>query len=370
MKKAAFLVFVVLVVMAVPPEVTVDCDAGDDLARALKKAKRFPGTTIRVSGTCTGTFTVAAPDVKLLGDPAGSTVLEGPADAIAQRWTVLDVTVDRFTMRHVTVRNGWIGAHLRGGISTNSTTQIIGSRFEDNYGGVLIDSGSFARVETSVFQSNQVGVTVLFNSQGSIADCDIRDSGVLGIDVYHDSIAGVQNTSVTGSGGIGMAVNIGSYLGVNDSSLADNDGVHFLVQDRSKLQLRNATLGSDSDETELAMFVDDSSLLRSFRTESWGDLFATGAVHLESDDDAFHGSIVMEDFTQANLSRTNVDGGIECRSGSDAFCSTGVTATVSGCASAGAPCAATAASAQPRIEPATPTAPDAPRNLLRAPRSR
>jgi len=356
MKRAALLIFVLLVAMPVPPEVTVDCDAGDDLARALRKAKRFPGTTIHVTGTCTGTFTVAARNIRLRGDPSGSTVIEGPRDAIATRLTVLDVTVDSFIMSDITVRNGWIGVHLRGGISTNSNVFINDSIFEDNYGGVLIDSGSFARVETSTFRSNQVGVTVLFNSQGSIADCDIRDSGILGIDVYDDSIAGVHGTSVSGSGDIGMAVSIGSFLGINEGTLTDNDGVHLLAQDRSKLQLRNTAIGSGTDATQLAMFVDDSSILRSFRTVSWGDIFATGAVHLSNDDDAIHGSIFLEDFTQANLSRTSVDGVIDCTSGSDAFCSGGVTASTTGCASAAAPC--TSAAAQPsesaRERPAVP----------------
>ncbi len=351
MKKAAFLLLVVLVVMAVPHEVTVDCDAGGDLERALRKAKRFPGTTINVTGTCTGTFTVAAKGLRLRGGPGGSTVIQGPADAIAQRLTVLDVAVDSFIMNSITVRNGWIGAHLRGGISTNSNVLIYDSIFEDNYGAVLIDSASFARVEASTFRSNQVGVTVLSNSQGSIAECDILDSGILGIDVFDDSIAGVNDTSVSGSGGIGMAVSIGSFLGVSDSTLTDSEGVHFLVQDRSKLQLRNTTLGSGTDTTELGLFIDDSSLLRSFRTEAWGDIFATGAVHLASEADAIHGSIVLEDFTQANLSRTGVDGIVECVSGSDAFCGHGVTAEVSGCASAATPCTSAASSLEHRARP-------------------
>lgn len=329
-----------MMAMPGPPEVTVDCDAGDSLARALTKATRNPGTTIHVQGTCTGSFVVAAQNISLKGDPTTTTVIQGPEDAIANRLTVLDVTVDRFSMRHVTVRRGWIGVHVRGGISTRSDVRLLDSNFEGNYGGVLIDGGSFAFVQNSTFQSNELGIGVQFGSRGSVVDCDIRDSGIRGLDVFSNSTAGMFRTSVSGSGIVGIGVSMNSFLGIGDSTLSENSGVHAIAQDRSKLQIgSNVTLGSDGDGTQAAVFLDDASILRSFSdVEIWGDVGADGSCHLSLGNIALHGSLLLDDFTDANLSRTTVDGVVECQRGSDAFCDTGVTASVSGCASAGSPC--------------------------------
>jgi hypothetical protein len=323
-----------------PQEVTVDCDAGDSLARALAKAVRRPGTTIHVRGTCSGSFTVAAEGVHLAGDPTAPAVIQGPDDAIANRVAVLDVVAERFSMRDLTVRGGWIGVWAHGG--TRSQANVIGSTFEDNYGGVLVDAGSYASILNSTFQSNEVGVAVQFGSRGSIVECDIRDSGLYGVDVFDNSAAGVFRSSVSGSGSAGIAASIGSRLGIGEGTLSENGGAHAVALDQSWLRIGpNATLGSGGDGTQLAVFLDDTSILRSFSgVELWGDVFASGGCHLSLGAIVLHGSLWLDEFADANLSRTEVEGTVECSRGADAFCDNGVTAAVVGCASAAPPCSA------------------------------
>lgn len=338
MNMIASVVLAALAVVSAPAEVRVDCDRGDSLSAALTKATRRPGTTIQVRGTCTGSFRVAAEGLVLRGDPASPAVIRGSDDAIPDRQSVLDVVAERFTIRNVTVRQGWIGVLVRSGAQTD--IQLLDSNFEDNYGGVLIDAGSYASIVNSTFQSNVVGIAVQFGSRGSIVDCDIRDSAVHGVDVFDNSTAGIFRGSVSGSGVAGAVATIGSWLGVGETVMSANGGAHVAVQEQSRLDLGSgATLGSDGDATQLSVFLGHGAILHgSSGIEIWGDIDATGGVYLSLPGIALHGSLWLDAFTDAVLSGTTVDGVVECRRGGDAFCDTGVTANVSGCASAGPPC--------------------------------
>jgi len=340
MNPSAVLLLVGLMALPGPREVAVDCDAGGNLATALTKAKRFPGTTIHVQGTCTGSFVVAAEGLSLEGDPTAPAVLQGPEDALANRLPVLDVTVSRFTMSNFIVRKGWIGVHVRGGIHARADVRILDSTFEENYGGVLIDGGSNAAIRRSTFQSNEVGVAVQFGSLGSVLDCEIRDSGIRGLDVYGHSTASLFASSVSGSGNAGIGASIDSSIFVHEVTLSESGDAHAVVRDRSRLSAgRNVRFGSDGDSTGLAVFLDDgSSLETSTGPGLWGDVSAEGGSHLLLRYIGLHGSLRLDAFTDTVLFNTKVDGVVECRRGSDVFCDTGTTASVSGCASAGPPC--------------------------------
>lgn len=340
MKLITALLLVGLMPLSGPREVTVDCDAGDSLAKALSKARHNSSTTIHVQGTCTGSFVVAAEGISLEGDPTAPAVLQGPDDARANRLPVLDVTVDRFVMSNFTVRRGWIGVHVRGGINARSDVQVLDSVFEENYGGVLIDDGSFAAIRRSTFRSNEVGIAVQFGSTASVVGCDIHDSGIRGLDVYGNSTASIFQSSISGSGNAGIGANINSFIGVGELTLTESGDVHAVVRDRSRLRTgRNVNFGSDGDGTSQAVFLDDGSFLETSSGQAlWGDVTADEGCHLSLSRITLHGSLWLDAFTDATLFETKIDGIVECRRGADVFCDTGVTASVSGCASAGPPC--------------------------------
>src|SRR5258705_11764319 len=93
---------------------TVDCAAGDTIARALRHGDERKSLTILVSGTCSEHVVVNRSDIKLAAAAAGGTI-SGPDPAI----DVIRGTGSRVTIDGITVTGG------RNGITADGPAGLI-----------------------------------------------------------------------------------------------------------------------------------------------------------------------------------------------------------------------------------------------------
>src|SRR5258705_3842391 len=88
---------------------TVDCAAGDTIARALRHGDERKSLTILISGTCSEHVVINRSDIKLAPAAAGGTI-SGPDPAI----DVIRVTGSRVTIDGITVTGGRNGVTADG----------------------------------------------------------------------------------------------------------------------------------------------------------------------------------------------------------------------------------------------------------------
>jgi len=67
----AFVTFMSFAASEKTTEIVVDCDQGDDLSRALAQASQLGQVTVKVTGTCQGSFRLSGAAVSLIGGSPG-----------------------------------------------------------------------------------------------------------------------------------------------------------------------------------------------------------------------------------------------------------------------------------------------------------
>jgi hypothetical protein len=203
--------------------VTVDCAAGDTIARALTRGDDRKSLTILISGTCSESVTINRSDIKLAAAAPGATV-SGPDPAV----DTIRVTGSRVTIDGITVtggRNGITGdgaaglivqnAVVRGSGRNGITFAHGGSGIVDNVmvtanarDGVAMDSAYAAVINSTVSQNARHGVGV-FNGGSARIGVDnfnsaagnvIATNGFAGIHIVFGSTALIAMNQIIGNG--------------------------------------------------------------------------------------------------------------------------------------------------------------------------
>jgi Right handed beta helix region len=171
----------------------VECDKGQTLTDALKKAK--PGDTLLVTGTCQERVTITIDRLTL--DGGGSAVLDGGGGPTEFFEGVVTIDgVQGVTLMGFTIQNG-------------PSLGILG-----------VGGAAFVVQDTTIQQNGRAGIFLNNNASAELIDVEVRDSGGIGIPVQNNSTAVFKgHVSSTGSGSNGIAVQSGSTLEFRGASV-------------------------------------------------------------------------------------------------------------------------------------------------------
>jgi hypothetical protein len=182
--------------------IAVDCDAGQSITKALKRAK--PGDTILVAGTCHERLAITQP-VTL--DGGGSASIDGTGVAQAQQVQMAApefdglVVIDGVTNVHLVgltiqngANNGIVAAHGAAVALRNITTQ------NNTLTGIVVIDNSTAEAIDCVTRSNLLGFDVVTSSSLVLKGAFTSSSnGTNGGDINGESIVELRGAQVTAS---------------------------------------------------------------------------------------------------------------------------------------------------------------------------
>jgi hypothetical protein len=203
--------------------VTVDCAAGDTIARALTRGDDRKSLTILISGTCNENVVINRSDIKLAAAAPGATVSGSDATLDTLRVTGSRVTIDGITVTggrngitadsaaglivqnalvQGTGRSGIVYAHGASGTVDNVT--VIGNARD----GIAIDAASAAIINSQVRQNSRHGIGVFTNGSarigldylGNAGGNTVSANGFAGIHIVFGSAAVIAMNQVTGNG--------------------------------------------------------------------------------------------------------------------------------------------------------------------------
>jgi len=208
--------------------VSVDCDAGETIAKALTKGDERKPLLIQISGTCSESILIDRNDV-LLTSTSGSTV-QGTDPAI----NVIVVTASRVTIDGLTVtggRNGITGDGSPHLMVRNTVVKNTG-RTGINYGhgssgtvdgvtvhnnprdGIAIESASATVLNSQVSQNGRHGVGVF-------------DGGSARIGIYNANNAGGNTTSRNAVNVVHIVFGASAFVGMNTISNNAGSGINL-----------------------------------------------------------------------------------------------------------------------------------------------
>jgi hypothetical protein len=324
---------------AIPPvhagKTTVDCDRGDDLAAALRKAEKGDTTVITVTGTCIGSFSSRAPALKLVGQSPESSALVGSPGGGGLAGTVLRVSGSgNLVIENLGIGRGITGIEVAG--SDRSIHLSNCTIFENNSGLVIGSGASGVILDTVVHSNDSYGIRINDGATASILDSIVRDNGGRGLVVARNATLALERTEVTGHGGVGIDAYLLSSVHIRDAQLNDNGQAHLVATDRSSILVSAGTaVGRSGDSTPVAAGVGlNSSLMTDTASDLHGDVFSTDDSYVWVDGATVHGSVFLRDFSRTKLVHATVEGTVQCQSASDAICDPSTVATTTGCDSA------------------------------------
>jgi hypothetical protein len=179
----------------------VDCDKGQTLTDALRKAK--PGDTLQVRGTCQERVTITTDRLRL--DGGGSAVLDGGGGGPAEFEGVVTIDgVQGVTLMGFTIENG-------------PGEGILG-----------IHGAAFTVHHTTVQQNAASGIAVGDNSLAELTGCTARDNGSGGLDVFTSSSVILKGIiAAHHTAGNGITINGQSMLEIRGGQVQVNDNGAF-----------------------------------------------------------------------------------------------------------------------------------------------
>jgi Right handed beta helix region len=284
--------FGVIMVLASPvlaqPPITVDCDQGETVAKALTQAK--PNDTIVVTGTCVEQVTVTVDRVTL--DGGGTAVLDGGGGGVPDFTLDGVITVDGaqgVTITGFTVQNGPADgiAGKRGAAFVVHNTTV-----QDNADdGIQVADNSTAEVSNcSVLHNGERGMVAIFSSNMSLRGpvvsqnngnaglfvvssnvtfiegaVDMNDNGAVGIFaatggvVTTTRLGPVITTNGNAGNGIGLAFGGGLLANGGTIGAANNGGSGIDVAYGANLTLLPGTTVSLNTNTKAGLNVGDAS---------------------------------------------------------------------------------------------------------------
>jgi parallel beta helix pectate lyase-like protein len=248
----------------------VECDKGQTLTEALRKAK--PGDTLQVTGTCQERVTITTDRLTL--DGGGSAVLDGGGGSPTEFDGV--VTID-----------GVQGVTLTGFTIQNGPGE-----------GILGQHGSaFAVQQTTVQQNMASGIAVADGSTAELIDCTIRVNG-FGIDVFTSSSAILRgDISISQNKGNGAEVNGQSILEIRGAQVQLNDnGGAGLVAGSGQVAIFGFTAAQGSTLTANGNGDRGIIIAGSLLTILGGDFFGSGANVITAANNGADGILVSAGF--------------------------------------------------------------------------
>jgi parallel beta-helix repeat protein len=212
---------------------TVDCAAGETIAKALTRGDERKSLTILIKGSCSEHVVINRSDIKLSAAAPGATI-SGPDATI----DVIRVTGSRVTIDGITVTGG------RNGVTADGAPGlIVQNAFVQNTGrnGITYAHGASGVVDTTLVTSNARDGVAIDAASGTVINSQIGQNGRMGVGVFNGGSAriGVDNFN--------NAVDTGNIISANASN-----GIH-IVFGSSALIAMNQVIGNgtSTDSTVL-----------------------------------------------------------------------------------------------------------------------
>ncbi|HYR97369.1 MAG TPA: right-handed parallel beta-helix repeat-containing protein [Gemmatimonadales bacterium] len=171
---------------------TVDCAAGDTVARALRHGDERKSLTILVNGSCSEHVVINRSDIKLAAAAAGATI-SGPDPTI----DVIRVTGTRVTIDGITItggRNGVTADGAAGLIVQNALVQGTGRN------GITYAHGASGVVDSTVVTGNARDGVAVDAASGTVINSQVNQNARMGVGVFNGGTAriGIDNRNDAG----------------------------------------------------------------------------------------------------------------------------------------------------------------------------
>src|SRR5256885_1505105 len=203
---------------------TVDCAAGDTVARALRHGDERKSLTILVNGTCNEHVVINRSDIKLAAATPGATI-SGPDPTI----DVIRVTGTRVTIDGITVTGGRNGITADGAAGLIVPNAVLPGNLRN---GINLASAS----------ADIIGGNTISGHTGGTGVNLVRSSAIFGDALFDfttvNTISG--NGSPASQGGI-FAFN-GSSVTIRDAIITNNVGAGVVPSFRSQAQISGNTI--------------------------------------------------------------------------------------------------------------------------------
>ena len=223
--------------------VSVDC-AADDLQAVLDSAAQ--GSTLFLSGTCVGAFTVATDDITLSGNESGAacnTVDPSlSADAtIDGSVTVLGV---RAALEHLVVTGPGDGVHVH---ERAKATLRCNALQNNGDAGLLVSATSHADIADSVVANNDIGIDVIGNASAVISNVDVVDNEDGGVSAESSSALFIDDSEIEDNEGNGIEIELASTAEITDTTIVGNLGAGLTMAEASIAVIGDEDAGSAND---------------------------------------------------------------------------------------------------------------------------
>jgi len=191
---------------------TVDCAAGDTIARALRHGDERKSLTILISGTCSEHVVINRSDIKLAPAAAGGTI-SGPDPAI----DVIRVTGSRVTIDGITVtggRNGVTADGAAGLIVQNALVRNTGRN------GITYAHGASGIVDGATVTGNARDGVAIDAAQGTVINSQINQNARFGIGAFNGGSARIGVDNFNNAGGNVISANASNGIHIVFGSTA------------------------------------------------------------------------------------------------------------------------------------------------------
>lgn len=230
--------------------ISVNCDEGKTIAKALQKVKS--GGTILVSGTCNENIAVVAKKRMITLDGQGTATVNGP-DVTAP---TVNIQGNDILLKGFTISGGLFGVYLELGGTATIDGNVVQNAAQE---GIQIRQGSSAVIVNNTVRNNtEDGISVGESSSARIGFREgrgfrtaepnlVQNNGGRGIRVTRSSSARIYSNTISNNGGRGVEVARGSYADISSNNIDGNGNDGILVNQNSA-----AVLGADTTEDPIA----------------------------------------------------------------------------------------------------------------------
>jgi hypothetical protein len=217
---------------------TVDCNRGQTIASALKRADLFRSPlVVTVRGTCHEFVTITRANVTLRGDPSAEIV------APNQQGDLVTVSADRVTLENLTLTGGLTGLYQDHQPTFTAQNVVI----QDTSGvGVRVRVGDARLIGCTVQRSGGIGVSVVRGGSVILSNgSQVLDSAGSGISATLHGVVSLANSTVMRSGAEGIVLSEGSRGNISASVIKDNGAVGLNVGTSASASVIDTTISGN-----------------------------------------------------------------------------------------------------------------------------
>ena len=191
---------------------TVDCAAGETVARALRHGDERKSLTILINGSCSEHVVINRSDIKLAAAAPGATI-SGPDPAV----DVIRVTGTRVTIDGITVtggRNGITADGAAGLIVQNALVQGTGRN------GITYAHGASGIVDGATVTGNARDGVAIDAAQGTVINSQVNQNTRFGVGAFNGGSARIGIDNFNNAGGNVISANASSGINISFGSTA------------------------------------------------------------------------------------------------------------------------------------------------------